>query len=300
MSKITKPEEMLANLANVEQILDRLSAAEAAKMSLEAEIADAGARIDALQAENAELKDGAQASAAAADEMTARIAELEAQLAESAEQLAPITAGVEALKLAEADFETYRSESVARAEEAAAKIADLEAALAEATAEVAEAEAEVEVAEARAEAVSDQLEIVAEALGVKGIAADGEELSEAADADHSAEIVAEYKRLATSPLRSDRAAARSLYNQHQAEIAAALNRENGGPSKPSAGAVSADEISEAEWAKYDAWRAEHTLLSSPAHGIKHGEHNRRAWANRMEYKANRELFDRCTKARRNK
>lgn len=288
MPKIMNAEGTIVDLAGANALLEKLATLTTEHEALKAKAAETESAIEALRAENAELKTGAE-------QFETTLSNLRDELEQAHRATAAAEASVASLTAA---TEEFRATIAAAAEVNEALISDnteLKGRVEGFEAEVAKAKAEAIEAEAK-------LETIQKSLGVQG-----EIPTEVVDTDDTAEqkaaeaandkIRAEYARLARSLRPDDRRKARKLLAEHSAVIKGHLAR-LANEDEPEVEPKAADGVSAAEWADFNEWLAEREYLrSKKASSLSTGERNTMAAKNRIRYAKNKDLYDRCFKAR---
>jgi chromosome segregation ATPase len=285
MPKIMNAEGTIVDLAGANALLEKLATLTTEQETFKSLLAEAEASVNALRTENEELK-------SAAVEAESKLDGLRTELEQAYRDKDTATQKVTELETELSDVRTALEAANEAGKAISAEAEELKDRLSKAV-----AQAKLEAAEAEA-----KLENIQNSLPVKGEVPD-----EIVDQDANAEtraaeaandkIRAEYARLARSLRPDDRRKARKLLAEHSDVIKGHLAR-LANEDEPETTPKAADGISAAEWADFNEWLAEREYLrSKKASSLSTGERNTMAAKNRIRYAKNKDLYDRCFKAR---
>jgi DNA repair exonuclease SbcCD ATPase subunit len=291
MPKIMNPEGSIVDLAGANALIEKIATltsesdalrksledAEAARVAAETKLSDLESQISSLGTDLA-----AETEALAGEKST--VASLEAALVTLTEERDALKTELEAASAA--------------AEETRAKLRDeLETVNRQINGM---GEELTGVLVERDQAVS-KLEALSGALGVQGeiptdVVTEDESAVSAAEKARADEIRSRYSRLSRSLKPADRREARRLLATHGDEIRGLLAKVSDEP-EPEV-AKPGEDISADEWADFNEWVGiREFLMSKKASALPTGERNKMAAESRIRYAKNKDLYDRCLKAR---
>jgi chromosome segregation ATPase len=288
MPKIINAEGTIVDLAGANALLEKLANLTTEHEALKTAATEAATALEAVRAENEELKSEAAQYATTLGELRdeleqahrdknaaeTRVGELDAEIARTHAELLAATESVQTL-----------------GDERDALVVKLENAVAIGDAAVADCVA-----------AESKLETIQKSLGVQGeiptdVVDTDESAKEKAATAASDKIRAEYARLARSLRPDDRRKARKLLAEHSDAIKGYLAR-LANEDEPEPAPKAADGISPAEWADFNEWLADREYLrSKKASSLSTGERNQMSANSRIRYAKNKDLYDRCFKAR---